>query len=123
MIHLPFNLCITFQCIIGYFFVFISYSFYEKVKLFFLLDTTFFKRVPKFFICLEMPVKITQYRGSVGIFNNRNLAFRSKFTNFTQTLQVTRVGVPINFVFQIISSHISNEFSIILCFCNCSSFT
>ena len=29
-----------------------------------------------------MPVNITQYRGSVGIFNNRNFAFRSKFTNF-----------------------------------------
>ena len=36
----------------------------------------------KFFICLEMPVNITQYRGSVGIFNNRNFAFRSKFINF-----------------------------------------
>ena len=29
-----------------------------------------------------MPVNITQYRGSVGIFNNRNFAFRPKFTNF-----------------------------------------
>ena len=38
--------------------------------------------VLKFFICLEMPVNITQYRGSIGIFNNRNFAFRPKFTNF-----------------------------------------
>ena len=29
-----------------------------------------------------MPVNITQYRGSVGIFNNRNFTFRPKFTNF-----------------------------------------
>ena len=29
-----------------------------------------------------MPVNITQYRGSVGIFSNRNFAFRPKFTNF-----------------------------------------
>ena len=29
-----------------------------------------------------MPVDITQYRGSVGIFNNRNFFFRSKFSNF-----------------------------------------
>ena len=36
----------------------------------------------KFVICLEIPVNTTQYRGSVGIFNNRNFAFRPKFTNF-----------------------------------------
>ena len=35
-----------------------------------------------FFICLKMPVNITQYRGSVGIFNNRNFVFRPKFSNF-----------------------------------------
>ena len=29
-----------------------------------------------------MPVDINQYRGSVGIFNNRNLVFRPKFSNF-----------------------------------------
>ena len=29
-----------------------------------------------------MPVNITQYRGSVGIFNKRNFVFRPKFTNF-----------------------------------------
>ena len=29
-----------------------------------------------------MPVDITQYRGSVGIFNNRNFVFRPKFSNF-----------------------------------------
>ena len=36
----------------------------------------------KFFICLEMSVNTTQYRGSVGKFNNRNFCFRPKFTNF-----------------------------------------
>ena len=35
-----------------------------------------------FFTCLEMPVNITQYRGSVGLFNNRNIVFRPKFSNF-----------------------------------------
>ena len=34
------------------------------------------------FLCLEMSVKIIHYRGSVAIFNNRNFAFRPKFTNF-----------------------------------------
>ena len=29
-----------------------------------------------------MPVNITQYRWSVGIFNNRNFVFRPKFSNF-----------------------------------------
>ena len=29
-----------------------------------------------------MPVNITQYRGSVGIFSNRNFVFRPKFSNF-----------------------------------------
>ena len=33
MVHLPFYLCITFQYIIGYFFVFILYSFHRIVKL------------------------------------------------------------------------------------------
>ena len=49
---------------------------------YFLLNTTSFKRVLKFFICLKIPVNITQYRGSVGRFNNRNFPFRPKFTNF-----------------------------------------
>ena len=35
-----------------------------------------------FFTCLKMPVDITQYRRSVGIFNIRNFVFRSKFSNF-----------------------------------------
>ena len=35
-----------------------------------------------FFTCLKMSVDITQYRGSVGIFNNRNFVFRSKSSNF-----------------------------------------
>ena len=43
---------------------------------------TSFKRVLILFTCLEMPVNITQYRGSVGIFNNRNFVFRPKFSNF-----------------------------------------
>ena len=29
-----------------------------------------------------MPVDITQYRGSVGVFNNRNFVFKSKFSKF-----------------------------------------
>ena len=48
------------------------------------MDATSFKKVLKFFICLEMPVNITQYRGSAGIFNNRNFVFRPKFTNFIE---------------------------------------
>ena len=43
---------------------------------------TFLKRVLIFFTCLEMPVNTTQYRGSVGIYNNRNFIFRPKFSNF-----------------------------------------
>ena len=35
-----------------------------------------------FFTCLKMSVDMTQYRGSVGIFNNRNFFFRSKSSNF-----------------------------------------
>ena len=35
-----------------------------------------------FFTSLEMVVNITQYLGSVGIFNNRNFIFRPKFTHF-----------------------------------------
>ena len=35
-----------------------------------------------FFTCLKMLVDLTQYRGSVGIFNNRNFVFRPKFSNF-----------------------------------------
>ena len=49
----------------------------------FLLDMTSFIRVFKLFTFLEMPVNITQYRGSVGIFNNRTFAFRPKSTKFT----------------------------------------
>ena len=41
-----------------------------------------FKKVLIFFTRLEMPVNITQYRGSVGIFNNRNFIFRPKFSSF-----------------------------------------
>ena len=43
---------------------------------------TSFKRVLKVFTCLEMPVNITQYQGSVDIFNIRNFVFLPKFTNF-----------------------------------------
>ena len=65
MIYSPFNLFLTLQFIIGYFFVvFVFYTFYKKET------------------CLKMPVDITQYRGSVGIFNNRNFVFRPKFSNF-----------------------------------------
>ena len=31
---------------------------------------------------LEMPVNLTQYCGSVGIFNNRNFFVQSKFSHF-----------------------------------------
>ena len=41
---------------------------------------TSFKRVLKFIIFLEMPININQYRGSVGLVNKRNFAFRPKFT-------------------------------------------
>ena len=47
-----------------------------------MLDAAFFKRVLKFSTCLEMPVNITQFQVSVGIFNKRNFAFRPKFLNF-----------------------------------------
>ena len=81
MVHLPFYLCTNFQYIIGYFYIFIFYSFQKIVILNFLFDTSF-KRKLQFFICLEMPVNKTQYRGPVGIFNSLNFAFRPKFTNF-----------------------------------------
>ena len=42
----------------------------------------FLERVLKFFTCLEMPVTLTQYQGSVGIFNNGNYVFRPEFINF-----------------------------------------
>ena len=32
---------------------------------------------------LEMPVNLSQYRGSVGIFNNRNFFVQSKFSHFS----------------------------------------
>ena len=41
----------------------------------------FFQEVAQILTLLEMPVNITQYRGSVGIFSNRNFGFRAKFTN------------------------------------------
>ena len=80
MIYSSFNLFLTLQLIIGYFF------------LLFLFFTNFIKNKFKnfyrirllliFFTCLKMPVDITQCRGSVGIFNNRNFVFRPKFSNF-----------------------------------------
>ena len=36
----------------------------------------------KFFTWLEMPVNISQHRGSAGIFNNRSFAFRAKLAHF-----------------------------------------
>ena len=76
-----FNLFLTVQLTIGYFFVdFIFYTFYKKAS--FLLYTASFKRVLIFFTCLKMPVDLNQYRGSVGIFNNRYFVFRPKFSNF-----------------------------------------
>ena len=81
MIYSPFNLFLTF--VIGYFFVvFTFHLFYKKTKLKFSIGYDFFKRKLIFFTRLKMPVDITQYRGSVGIFNNRNFVFRSKFSNF-----------------------------------------
>ena len=68
--------------LICYLLVFIFYSFCKIVKLSFFIGYGFFQRVMNFFICLEMSVNITQYQGSVGIFNNHNFAFRPKFTNF-----------------------------------------
>ena len=83
MIYSPFNLFLTLQFVIGYFFVvFIFHLFYKKAKLKFSIGYDFFKRKLIFFTRLKMPVDITQYRGSVGIFNNRNFVFRSKFSNF-----------------------------------------
>ena len=32
---------------------------------------------------LEMPVNLSQYRGSVGIFNNRNFFVQSEVSHFT----------------------------------------
>ena len=81
MIYSPFNLFLTF--VIGYFFVvFTFHLFYKKTKLKFSIGYDFFKRKLIFFTRLKMPVDITQYRGSVGIFNNRNFVFRSKFSYF-----------------------------------------
>ena len=66
MIYSPVNLFLTLQFIIGYFFVvFMFYSFYEKVKLKFSIGYNFFQKGLIFFTCFEMPVNITQYRGSV----------------------------------------------------------
>ena len=64
------------------FFVFIFYSFYKIEKSKFVIRYEFFQDDAKLFTCLEMPVNITQYRGPVGIFNNRNFVFLPKFTNF-----------------------------------------
>ena len=81
MIYSPFNLFLTF--VIGYFFVvFTFHLFYKKTKLKFSIGYDFFKRKLIFFTRLKMPVDITQYRGSVGIFNNRTFVIRSKFSNF-----------------------------------------
>ena len=46
------------------------------------METTSFKNVLKLLICLEMPVNRTQYRGSAGLFNNRNFTSRPKSINF-----------------------------------------
>ena len=69
-----------------------------------IVDTTSFQTVYKFFTCLEMPVNITQYRGSVGIFNNRNFPFRP------QVLERKSL------IFQTTSSGISIEFSTVFAF-------
>ena len=81
MVHLPFYLCITFQYIVSYFF-FIFYSFYKTVKLILFIGYKFLQEVSQIFTFLEMPVNITQYQRSVGLFKNQNFAFRPKFTNF-----------------------------------------
>ena len=52
------------------------------MKLNVFVGCNFLKRVLKFFTCLEMPVTLTQYQGSEGIFNNRNYVFRPEFINF-----------------------------------------
>ena len=83
MIYSPFNLFPTLQFVLGYFFVvFIFYSFFKKAKLKFSIGYDFVQEGRHIFSCLKMPVDITQYRGSVGIFNNRNFVFRSKSSNF-----------------------------------------
>ena len=40
------------------------------------------RSLPGLFL-LEMPVNLSQYRGSVGIFNNRNFFVQSKFSHFS----------------------------------------
>ena len=76
----------NFKYIIGYFVaVFNSYSFYKTVKLKYFIGYDFVQEGSQIFLRLEMPVKLSQYRGSVGIFNNRNFVFRPKFTNFVTT--------------------------------------
>ena len=45
------------------------------------MDTTSFKRVLDFVLCLEMLVNMNQYWGSAGMFNNCNFVFRPKFTD------------------------------------------
>ena len=45
------------------------------------MDTTLLRRVFYPFSCLEIPVNATQYRGTVGNFNNQNFSFNYK-SNF-----------------------------------------
>ena len=82
MIYTPFNLFLTLQFVIGFFIFFIFYSFYKKAKLKFSIGYNFFQEGAHIFTCLKMPVDITQCRGSIGIFNNRNFVFRAKLSNF-----------------------------------------
>ena len=45
------------------------------------MDTALLKRTFYPFSCLEMLVNLTQYRGTVGVFNNQNFGFSYK-SNF-----------------------------------------
>ena len=45
------------------------------------MDTALLKRTLYPFSYLEMPVNLTQYRGTVGVFNNQNFSFNYK-SNF-----------------------------------------
>ena len=50
------------------------------MKLILFIGYKFLQEVSQIFTCLEMPVNITQYQRSVGLFSNQNFAFRPKFT-------------------------------------------
>ena len=66
-----------------------------------------------------MPVNITQYRGPVGIFNNRNFVFLSKFTNF-----IDHKCWNTNHLY--LKQHLLiflTNLAFFSRFCNCSSFT